>query len=179
MKHLTYIHLSTALILFAGIIAAYGFWYATVGTASAEAAQLAEKIKTAGHDSARVAAAKAALVSLAEDELSVRTYLVPTNDVVPFLEGLEQTGKQLGAAVEVASVSAQNSTNRPHLLLALKITGSFDSVLRTLGAIEYGPYDSELTNLTLDTPRLEAGEASVAWTATATFTIGTQAPPAQ
>lgn len=174
MKHLTFVHLSIALILFASIVAAYGFWYSSVGKVSAEAASLAEEIKTKSQDSARVAAAKVALTSLSEDEESVRKYLVQTNDVVPFLEGLEQTGKQLGAVVEVASVSAESATNRPHLTLSLKITGSFDSVLRTLGAIEYGPYDSMLTNLTFDTPRTDDSAATVVWTATAAFTIGTQ-----
>lgn len=174
MKHLALIQLTVALLLFAGIVTAYGLWYRVVGKTSAHAAQLSVDIETKTQDSARVAAAKVALSELAADESGVHQYLVPTNDVVPFLEGLEQTGRQLGAEVEVASVSAESKTSRPHLTLSLKITGSFDSVLRTLGAIEYGPYDSALGTVTFDTPRVGDSTAPSVWTATATFTIGTQ-----
>ncbi|MBU2103516.1 hypothetical protein KKD95_00690, partial [Patescibacteria group bacterium] len=81
-------------------------------------------------------------------------------------------GKGLGATVSVASVSAETTTTRPHLKLSLKITGSFDSVLRTLGAIEYGPYDSQLLTTTFDTPKVSDPTLDAEWTATTAFVIG-------
>lgn len=175
MRRLAFIQLFLASLLLASILAVYGFWYAEVGKASAEAAKLSDDILTKSQDSARVTAAKAALVSLAGDEASVTQYLIPPGDVVPFLESLEQTGKALGATVEVVSVASEATKERGHLALSLKISGPFDAVLRTLGAIEYGPYDSSLTGLTFDTPRSDT-EGAQAWTAAATFSIGTQAP---
>jgi hypothetical protein len=53
--------------------------------------------------------------------------------------------------------------------MSLRIVGSFDAVMRTLGAIEYQAYDTTLANVTLDTP---TGEN---WTASASFLVGT--PP--
>ena len=43
------------------------------------------------------------------------------------------------------------------------------AVMRTLGAIEYQPYATTLSNVTLDTP------TGTSWTAAATFLVGT--PP--
>ncbi len=171
MKRASLIQLVIALIVFVAAVGAYGFWYSLVGKASVEAATLSKEIYTKSQDSARVAAAKVALESLAEDEAAMRAYLVREQDIVPFLSTLEDTGVSLGSKVEVASVSADSKGERSHIQLSLKITGSFDAVLRTLGAIEYGPYDSAIQSVTFDTV---PSEGTAAWTAAATFLLGTQ-----
>lgn len=175
MRHLTFFQLMCAFALLAGILAAYGFWYTVVGKASAESAELAGQIRELSQESARVASAKEALVSLAADESAVNQYFVRQEDVVPFLEGVENTGKALGATVEVVSVAAETANGRNRIKLSLKISGSFDSVLRTLGALEYGPYDSSITNLAFDTVPTDSEGAPVRWTAAASFVIGAQA----
>lgn len=176
MKRSSLIQLAIALAVLVSVLSAYAFWYSLVGKSSVEAAALSEEIRTKSQDSARVAAAKVALESLAQDEAAMRAYLVREKDIVPFLSTLEDTGTSLGARIEVVSVSADSKGQRSQLQLSLKITGSFDAVLRTLGAIEYGPYDSAIQSVTFDTVPAEAAAAS-AWTAAATFTLGTQAEP--
>lgn len=171
MKRASLIQLVVALVVFTATLGVYSFWYSLVGKASVEAASLSEEIRTKSQDSARVAAAKIALESLAEDEAAMRAYLVREKDIVPFLGTLEDTGASLGANVEVVSVSAEPKGERSQLQLSLKITGSFDAVLRTLGAIEYGPYDSAIQSVTFDTVPIEG---SSSWTAAATFRLGTQ-----
>jgi Tfp pilus assembly protein PilO len=173
MKRRALIELLLALSLLTVVLAAYGIWYVAVGKASAEAAALSEEIKTKSIDSARVASAKEALESLAADEETMRSYLVRKMDVVSFLERLEDAGGSLGTSIEVVSVGAESVAGREALKLSLKITGSFDGVLRTLGALEYGPYDTRMLNVTLDTT-LGTDGAAGAWTATATLLIGTQ-----
>lgn len=172
MKNLPLIHFSLALLLVVGMGGVYAFGYTLVGRASAEAARLGAEIHTKSEETTRVIAAKAALASLVEDEAHVRQYLVRQEDIVGFLERLERTGQALGATVEVVSVSADRGTPRGKITLALKISGSFDSVLRTLGTIEYGAFDSTLTNLTFDRPVI--GTEKSEWTAAASFIIGTQ-----
>lgn len=175
MRHVTLIHLLVAALLLVGVLGAYAFWYASVGRLSVEAALLSEAIRTKSQDSARVAAARVALESLSEDEEAMRAYLVREQDIVPFLGALEDTGASLGATVEVVSVAADTKEERERLVLSLKILGSFDAVQRTLGAIEYGPYDSAVQSVTFDTVPKEAGSAG--WTAVASFTLGTQPTP--
>lgn len=175
MRRLTLIHLVFAGTLLAAVLGAYGLWYASVGKLSVEAAALAESIRTKSQESARVAAARVALASLSADEAAMRAYLVREQDIVSFLGTLEETGASLGSNVEVVSVGADTKDERGRLVLSLKITGSFDAVQRTLGAFEYGPYDSAIQSVTFDTVRTEAGNAG--WTAVATFTLGTQPAP--
>lgn len=173
MRRITLIQLAIAAALLAATLGGYGFWYASVRTLSSESQALGTELGVKNSDSARVLAAKEALTNLASDEASVRQYLINPGDVVPFLEDLEETGSALGASVEVISVSANPGEGRGTITLSTKIIGSFDSVLRTLGAIEYGPYDSRITMLTFDT--IPEGENGGKWTAVASFTIGTKA----
>ncbi|KND46855.1 MAG: hypothetical protein AB199_00265 [Parcubacteria bacterium C7867-004] len=176
MRRAAFIQFILAVVLLGLLIGAYAFWYNRVSTMSATASKLAVDIQTKSQESSRIQAAKAALSSLGEEEAGIRQYFVPASGIVPFLESLEQTGKGFAADVEVLSVAANPAKNagvdRDHLSLSLKITGPFDSVIRTLGAIEYGPYDSVLTSLTFDTA--SAGATTTAWSAAATFDIGTR-----
>jgi hypothetical protein len=151
---------------------AYAWCYRTAAKESAVSAALSTRILEQSQEATRVKAAKEALASLATDESSVNQYFVKESDIVPFLGSLEKTGKDLGAAVEVASVSAEDGPGGRRIVLALKISGSFDSVLRTLGSIEYGPYMSGVQNLVLESVPGEGG--SSLWEATGSFTIGSQ-----
>ena len=135
---------------------------------NAKARQLAGEIQTKSQDATRIAEAKAALSALATNEDSVSTHFISANEVVPFLGSLGSTGSALGSKVDVLSVGADPVTKgQGHINISLHIGGSFDSVLRTLGALEYAPYDITLTNLTLDTA------AKGMWSAAASFSVGT------
>ncbi|MDB5245121.1 MAG: hypothetical protein JWN90_226 [Parcubacteria group bacterium] len=174
LTHITHALLTIVVLIIA--FSAYGIWYTTVSRKSAQAASLAVEIQTKHQDSQRIQAAKDELQKISSDESLVNGYFVSTNDVVPFLETLQSTGKKLGSEVQVVSVSADPGKPHAHLNLSLSITGPFDSVVRTLGALEYSPYDASLQSLTLDTPQTGTGKA-VQWTAAATFFIGTTNSP--
>jgi len=153
----------------------YSVWYGVVSAESAHAAQLEQQLTQKNQTSAQIAKAKTELVSLASDETTINQYFVSTNNVVPFLEQLQSTGKYLGSNVQVASVSATPGTPYGHLSLSLSITGSFNAVLRTIGAIEYGPYDTTVTTLTFDsTDNGNSTSTSQVWTANGIFLVGTQ-----
>lgn len=157
---------AASVLLLAG--AAYTFWYATVEQSADEAAVLIAEIQERGEIGGRAARARQQLEELKADEALVYRYLVSNNEIVPFLESLERTGEQLDADVEVISVSRGQETQNSTIMLALSIKGTFDAVLRTLGAIEYQPYDTRLVNVTLDT----AADTNV-WTAAAIIAVGT------
>jgi hypothetical protein len=113
--------------------------------------------------------AKQELERAMNDEAAIKEYFVDTSDVVPFLESLQTIGQRLGTKVVVESVSAQPAKPHTVLQLALKITGPFSSVEKTLGAIEYQAHDTTVTNITFDTPPGAAAQ----WTAAVTLRIGT------
>lgn len=172
MMRKPFIQLIAAFIFVAILIAAYSAWFVIVDRENAKAAALATQIELQSQDTARVAAAKAALASLTSDESRVNMHFVPATDVVPFIETLQSTGASLGSRVVVLSVSAVPGKARGQLALSLQITGSFDSVMRTLGALEYSPYDITLGGVTLSTPGA-AGKGARTWQAGASFTVGT------
>lgn len=174
MKHLANILISgSALALATG---AYAFWYHQVEERSLEAATLRAEIEARGEAGSRIAQARKELDAIAHEEASVYAYFVSPENVVSFLESLEATGTGLGSTVEVVSVANGTGAQQGSLNVSLRITGSFDTVLRTVGAIEYQPYHTRLMSLTLDTPRTGTGET---WTAAASFLVGmTPQPPA-
>jgi len=160
--------IASALLLI--LLGAYVVWYGSVRNLSAQAASLDGQITARQQDSARAASARRALDSIASDESALASHFVSAGNVVPYLEGLESQGSSLGTKIDVGSVS-QESAPQPHLALSLSIKGSFADVMRTLGTIEYGPVDAQVSNVTLDSVPGAEGAAPV-WTAAVTMSVG-------
>lgn len=168
--HLTVRFILAVIVLLAAIAVAVA-GNLIVERESRRAAQLAAETALKAAEAMRVADAKSALAALAADEEAVSSYRISDEAIVPFLEHVEADGAMLGAKVTVASV-AEGTEEDPRLVLSVRVTGGFDAVMRTLGMIEFGPYDSALQTLTLDTP-ISADATLPPWTATAVFSIGT------
>jgi hypothetical protein len=172
------LHFIGALILLIGVVALNIFWYGMVSDESAQVGKIAGEIKLQTNNSALAAQAKQELTVLSADQASVQQYFVSTNDVVPFLQQLQTTGTYLGSNVQIASVSATPGVPYGKLSLAISIAGSFNAVMRTLGSIEYEPYDTAISTLTFDAPPGNTTSSGVPqWTANAIFLVGTEATP--
>ncbi|MBA3789189.1 hypothetical protein H0X32_02215 [Patescibacteria group bacterium] len=180
MKNKLIFYFFAWLLLLFVVIGAYVMWYNAVGAESIQILKVSSEIKAKTQDSVRLALAKSQLASLSSEESTIEQYFVSTNDVVPFLTQLETTGRSLGTEVRVVSVSATPGTPYGHLSVSLQITGSFNAVLRTLGAIEYEPYDTGITSLTFSTTPAtgDATSSSPVWSASAVFSVGTEDKPA-
>lgn len=159
-------------VLLVLVLSAYSAWFVMVSKKSADVATLAAQIRDKHKDSDRITAIKNSLTELGKDEQSAEQYFVSTSEVVPYLGSLEDLGKSIGTKVEVVSVSADTAKPKGHLNLSLKITGPFTAVIKTLGAIEYQPYDTVIKSLALDTSLGNASSTPV-WTAAAVFVVGT------
>lgn len=113
-------------------------------------------------DSAAITAAKREAVQ----------YFVDPSGIADFLGGLESIGTTTGAHVAVVSV-AEDKKSSGRLIIALQATGSFDAVLRTVGVIEYSPYDLTVSNLVLSAPSKNDDKSAVgSWTASMTVSVG-------
>lgn len=162
-----FIPLIVALGILIAASAFYGFAYHELQVSKVKAADLALKLNSRTTELARLADARAALTTLAADEQSLSQYSIQKSAIVPFLEQIQSVGKPLGATVDVLSVADEKSAGHSRVSLSLTISGSFDAVVRTLGAIEYAPYDAVVSNATLDT----VGESKV-WTAAVIYSVG-------
>lgn len=155
-------------LLVAAIVFAVGIGV-TLDAARIRVADLGKEIANKQLETERQSVERATLPVLESSEAALARYSVYTEDIVPFLSQLEKQGKAQGAVVEVLSVS-DGGVNRQRILLSLHITGSFDAVARTLGMIEYGPYDATFTSVTLDTTSEK--DAKVAqWSAGAVLSV--------
>lgn len=146
-SHLAHLGAALATMLVAFLI--YGIAYATVARMSAEVAQLDSEIKAQTETAGRVALARTALAELEANEMQVQSHFVSEKDVVRFINDMEGQGGALGSAVSVSSVESVVWQDRPALMFALTVDGSFDAVMRTVGAIEHAPYALSLTGFSI------------------------------
>lgn len=146
-----YFHLIVWLLICVAVFAGYGFWYSTVANKSIEVATLQNQIDTKTEGAARIAAARTALTEIIGDESLVEGYFVPDTGVVPFIDTLESLATAQKASMKVLSVSVGGTTKQSNLtlLLTISIDGTFDAVMRTIGAIEYAPYDVSVSKLSV------------------------------
>lgn len=144
-----FFHLAAALMVAIATLVGYGFWYATIADESAVVANLQNQIIAKTETMSRIVSARASLTEIADAEAAVQSYFVPETGVVAFIDGLEAQGKTQGTAVNVLSVSAGSAGTQPIFVLSLAIKGTFDAVMRTVGAIEYAPYDLSISELSL------------------------------
>jgi hypothetical protein len=142
-----FLHLIIWILIVVGALAAQGVWYSEVSHKSAEVAQLQNQIDTKTETASRIASARITLSEIAGDEAIVQGYFVPETGVVPFIDDLETRARAQNATMKVLSVSVGGTSKQPTLGLSIALDGSFDAVMRTVGAIEYAPYDLVITKL--------------------------------
>lgn len=169
----SFIHLALAFLVCVLAFIGYWIWYAAIADKSADVAALQSRIDVRTATINRLATTRAALAELSGDEMTVRSYFVPETGVVAFIDGLEARGRALGTTVKVESVSTGGTTAKPTLEFALSIAGAFDSVMRTLGSIEFAPYAITVSQLAVEQMTRNN------WRADLKLLIGSRAPDAR
>lgn len=143
-----FFRLMVAMVAGIVVLAGYCIWYAVVAEKSASVAEVQNRIDAAMETASRVASARAAIAEIADDKTALQGYFVSENGVVAFINNLEAWGQTQGATVNILSVSAGTGT-RPTLVFSLTVKGPFDAVMRTVGVIEYAPYDLSISEFSL------------------------------
>ncbi|OGG78046.1 hypothetical protein A3A36_02620 [Candidatus Kaiserbacteria bacterium RIFCSPLOWO2_01_FULL_52_12b] len=144
-------HFFVALAVCIFSLIGYGVLYNAVTDKSAIAENLQVKISQKTESIDRISSARTALSEIAGDEAAVQSYFIPETGVVAFINDIEERGRSLGTTVTILSVSiGKASTSTPQILtLAVTVKGTFDAVMRTVGAIEYAPYDLSLPSFSV------------------------------
>lgn len=143
------LHILIACSVLVAVFVGQGFWYSVIAKKSSAVAVLQSKINEKSEATSRIASSRAELAKIADDEVTVRSYFVSENDIVSFIDDLQKNGLSQGTLVKVLSVSADGTNARPTLSLAVTVTGTFDAVMRTIGSIEYAPYDLSISKLSV------------------------------
>ena len=159
------------LIVWGGLLfvalSAYGYWYSAISNKSVTVAELGKRIGANTEAAGRIATARATLSEIASDEATIASYFVSETEVVSFIDDLEARAKAQSASLKVVSVSAV--PKQPLLTFSLAVEGKFDAVMRTVGAIEYAPYDLAVSKFAMS----DNGEGL--WHADITLTVGSVA----
>lgn len=163
-----------SILILLGCVGLYGFGYYALTQWKAKVATQATEIMTKTQELERTQKAHTALMTLASDEQALEQYAVAKGNIVPFLETLQASGRAQGARVDVISVADAKDGAHNRIALSLSITGSFDAVMRTLGGIEYGPYDGVVTSLSLKNGSDTGTTTRASWTAGVTYSVGAQ-----
>lgn len=142
-------HLLTASIVFIAVIAGQAYWYSIISKKSADVAELQSQIDVKSRATSRIASSRAVFAEIADDEAAVKNYFVKERDVVAFINDLQARGLSQKSEVKVLSVSSSGSAARSILTFALTITGAFDAVMRTIGTIEYAPYNLSISKFSV------------------------------
>ena len=161
-----FFHLVVWGLIAAAALSLYGYWYAVISEKSVAVAELQGKINAKTETASRIASARAALSDIADDEAAVQGYFVPETGVVPFISDLERRARAQSASLKVLSVATAGGAKQPALVLSLAVEGSFDAVMRTVGAIEFAPYDLVISKFSMG----ENGKG--VWSASFEITVG-------
>lgn len=145
----SFFHLLVWIFICAVVIIGQIFWYVVISNKSIAVADLQRQIDTKKETAERISSARTALAEIAGDESVVQSYFVPENGVVPFIENLETRVRAQSATMKVLSVSVGDAKKKPSLLFSVTVNGTFDSVMRSIGVIEYAPYDISVSKLSI------------------------------
>lgn len=159
-------HLILAFFIGSIVSSGYVMWYLAISNKSNEGVNLQEQIVVSKENANRIAAARAALAQISGDEAKVQSYFVSEKNIASFINVLEQDGLAQKAVLKVLSVSKGDSSSQSTLIFALSVKGTFDAVMRTVGAIEYAPYAVSVSSLSI------AQDVKNSWYANITLTVG-------
>jgi len=159
-----------ALTVCCAVFVGYWFWQGVVSDKIIALTDIEHQVNIRKQATSRSISGRTILEELADKESMIREYFIAENTTVPFIEDLEKNSSTQGASVSVVSVAKGGTNERPVFIFNLRIKGTFNAVVRTIGIIEYGAYDSRVPSLAL------AKDAEDAWHADLRLEVGAKAP---
>lgn len=142
-------HLGIVSVLCISTLGGYAFMYQMISDKSVALSEIENQIQEKDVAEASITIARSSLSRLEDEEVLVQGYFVPETNVVSLINDLEALGRSEGAVVGVVSVSKKTVGTHPAFGLNLSISGTFDAVMRTIGAIEFGPRETTVSTLSV------------------------------
>ena len=136
------------LAVFVAVVAlgGVGYWYYSITKMSAQLAKVEEELRSS---ETQTRGAPTDDSRLAADEAAVGQYFVGEDDVPAFINVLESRVRARGATISIASVAKNGTGLETTLALAVVVTGTFEQVMQTVGAIEHLPYATKIASVNI------------------------------
>jgi len=144
----------------------YGFWHSIIANKSIAVENMQNQIDTKIEMVDRIASARTTLADVSGSEIAIQSYFIAETEIVSFIDTLEAYARAQNATMKVLSVSTSKAGTQPTLAFLLTINGTFDAIMRTVGTIEYAPYNLSIAKLSFG-----KGEKS-SWNANVEILVG-------
>jgi uncharacterized iron-regulated membrane protein len=142
----TYHHYSALAIAFAVFLASIGgyiFIYYSVNDQSAATAKAESDVTTEQGAAVRQQNIVDSLAATADDRALVNSFLLSPDGTVAFIEKVEGISQGSGAAVSLASISADSASVYAHV----NIQGQWSNMMRAMHLVENLPYSIGMDNV--------------------------------
>lgn len=138
------------LILVLSAIAAAGFsfgkFYQNISAKEKEVLQLREKLAVIEKKKMLITDLKRFLRDINKDEQKIKSVFLNEQDIVQFIEKLEEVSRLAGAQIEIQSAVVPDQNN-PIPSFNFQINGGFENIFSSLLFIENLPYQIEIQEL--------------------------------
>lgn len=172
MKKRTLIQFSIACIVLFAVVGVNWWWASRIVVARENVNTLATKIAAKRDAVMRTSVIHSELASFTRSNSVLSAYFVSDSNIVPFLGALGATGRATGASISILSVALHDKTAHKTLSVSVKANGSFNAVMRTVGAIENVPYYVTIKSLSLSSVTTTNSKSYTPWEANMVLSVG-------
>lgn len=142
------------LLTVSGVAFLYAYMYKAIDSSLNQAALAASVVASQEQNSAQAQDIVALHGNTSDDRTRLRSFFVPDNDAVSFIEELERLGPKVGSVVSLSDVAADDTAGLSPGSFAkisahVDVSGSWQEVMRTLMLSEVLPYQSSIGDVTM------------------------------
>ena len=146
----------------------YAYMYYSVNAAADRAATAQAIIQSDTFDRSNAEKIKKLYQSTTEQRANVLKHVIPSTNIVAFIETFESVGSEAGSTLKLSGVSAGNPKDVAPAGMGLfhahvEATGSWSSVMQTLMLTENLPFVTLIDSVSLDNGSGPDGKDSHAW----------------
>lgn len=132
---------------FLAALGGYVYVFHMVAVAGADTASLQVETSALEVKESKIGELKKTLASIQAEEPVLNSYFIDANDIVPFLETIEDYGRKTNVTVKFNSVDIKQSPAALSVLLVSK--GTFTDLYHFISLVEAAPYQFTVTSANL------------------------------
>jgi len=165
-QHYILLFLSIATLLVAG--SAYAFMYKDTIKKAEEESVVQGEATAASKQTSDAKDMQAAFEASAASRALLPSFLISTDDAVPFIDSVEAIGPATGSTVSISSLSsgADNDASYQSVSATISASGSWANIMRAVETIENMPYAISIKELDLNESSDQSKKSAPVWTAT-------------
>lgn len=139
----------------------YGILFYSIGVKEKNVAALIISLESETKKAAGLKSLTNVIQTTEEKRKKLDSYFLHFGDIVPFIEGVESLGKDIGVVVNFESVNVSERNGNAYLAVDLKTEGSLSSTVRFLSLLELLPRSVSFEKVFME--QKSAGEKTTFW----------------